>query len=65
MNDEIPRWMQTFLTKPVTIGWRIYCVCYFRWMILRHYMRGDITLVKLFYILLPPRMRPRSFDYFR
>jgi hypothetical protein len=64
MNNEIPKWTLILLAPPVKALWTAYCFCYFRGMILGHYLRGDITFTKLVYILLPAGMRPRNFSYF-
>ncbi len=47
------------------IVWKIYCVVYFRCMMLGHWVKGDITLPTFLTLLLLPRMRPRDFDYFK
>jgi hypothetical protein len=65
MNEDIPRWAQISLKKPVWIAWRIYSFWYFRATIASHYAKGDISLGQFLLILLPARIRPESFDYFK
>jgi len=56
--------MKTIERRMVWMAWRTYCVLYFRWLMAKHWMKGDIGFRTLWMICLPPRMQSRRFDFF-
>jgi len=64
MTNPYPA-LAAFLKRPAMIVWKMYCFLYFRAMIFGHWLKGDIPFLKMFWIMFPPRFRPKEFDYFR